>query len=1101
MNKQSKSYYRYLTLLISILFCGLVWAIPVITEWDTNPANNTITSNSSVSFGYNVTCDSPDCEFAWIWDGVRFNLTEGLVLHMNFDNRSALPCGSGFENDTCVADISGMGNNGTIVGNWNASGDVVSSNISWTPNGKYGGAFNFTQNSYISIPDSNSLAYNYTSMTWSFWLYQRNYIANAGWLDKYSTTGNQRSWRIYDNGGGSIGITLSNNGATAGTYTSTGILGCGAVVGSWKMITATYNGTKLIYYSNGVLCDTDDVTIAQIYDNTALVYIGFNSGAPAYFNGSIDDVIIFNRTLNSSEVSQLYLSQITKYDSQNWSFQTNQSLGSLNSTTTSINFPYYLCSSNSSSSENCTSQKIITQTIPNKVLTANFTNSLGTINPVFYGSIYGLGMSQYSSVSNDMSCSLVTPSDYNKERSMFLNGGLKEIRKNMNIELTENEDGTFTTGMRNNRELVEWAYNNGVKLTFIAYGMPDWLANKTTTYCTLNGSNSSCPPDNYTEWGRAVTRWIYNATNGDAYISAIDSVEVWNEPQNNFFLNNLTTDNITKTSFYNDLFNATYNAVTIAYPTIKIIGVGGGNLLAPNLINGFLSNFSYINPLYVSLHDYYGDSDTDFNGIQTNIDYLLGRCNVYGANCSKIYFNEWNLYKSAGVFTSFQGAYIGNNYAYMLNNNSANYYSNFFMWSTIYKNLSCDSEGNYSMYQQSNGGYVPYNVTKSMATRHRSGDTVYQSSSTDSGVKIVSSKSSDNLQHAITVINSNNYSVNVSNLTIYGDTITSFKDTNGNIYPVTAGVVNLGIMDSYQEGGSNNILYLTEDLQAPTITIDSPTSSTYSTTNIDFNITLDEEGDTCIYSLNNFITNYTMAKQGYVNEFKKLVTGLGEGSNGYHNVSFWCNDTSGNSNKTSIYFTINPVPYNPGQGLDTTGVTTVTRNNETINESINLNVYVDYYYKGINVYSFPEFLRNKFDSIKIKTEVENLANFNLKNLAINEMVPIELREYFGNEVYDVNSNSTKYLWESQLIKTSDLNNSNFDLNIKLIGVDDSGNTIFLNKTANIISSVYVEEATTNSAKSKEAFDLLTFLSNNFFMVLIIAVVLIFVVATKWDKRR
>ena len=108
-------------------------------------------------------------------------------------------------------------------------------------------------------------------------------------------------------------------------------------------------------------------------------------------------------------------------------------------------------------------------------------------------------------------------------------------------------------------------------------------------------------------------------------------------------------------------------------------------------------------------------------------------------------------------------------------------------------------------------------------------------------------------------------------------------------------------MDSYQEGGTNNIIYLTSDLQSPTLTIDSPTSSTYSTTTIYFNITLDEEGDTCIYSLNNFLTNYSMTKQGWVNEFK----GNSYVPEGYsYTARFWCNDTSGNVGTNQVTFRI-----------------------------------------------------------------------------------------------------------------------------------------------------------------------------------------------------
>jgi hypothetical protein len=58
------------------------------------------------------------------------------------------------------------------------------------------------------------------------------------------------------------------------------------------------------------------------------------------FNGTIDDVIIWNRSLSANEVSQLYKSQLTQYDTDNKSFQYNTSISA-------ISTPYQLFISNS----------------------------------------------------------------------------------------------------------------------------------------------------------------------------------------------------------------------------------------------------------------------------------------------------------------------------------------------------------------------------------------------------------------------------------------------------------------------------------------------------------------------------------------------------------------------------------------------------------------------------------------------------------------------------------------------------------------------------------------------------------------------------------
>jgi len=101
------------------------------------------------------------------------------------------------------------------------------------------------------------------------------------------------------------------------------------------------------------------------------------------------------------------------------------------------------------------------------------------------------------------------------------------------------------------------------------------------------------------------------------------------------------------------------------------------------------------------------------------------------------------------------------------------------------------------------------------------------------------------------------------------------------------------------------------DETPPTITIQSPENHSYPTTSIWFNITLDEPGDWCAYSLD-AAQNITMTNSS--GNWNNLTT-VSEGS---HNVTFACNDTSGNMNSSAIteYFTVDVTypqytTYNP----------------------------------------------------------------------------------------------------------------------------------------------------------------------------------------------
>jgi len=108
----------------------------------------------------------------------------------------------------------------------------------------------------------------------------------------------------------------------------------------------------------------------------------------------------------------------------------------------------------------------------------------------------------------------------------------------------------------------------------------------------------------------------------------------------------------------------------------------------------------------------------------------------------------------------------------------------------------------------------------------------------------------------------------------------------------------------------------------PSVTIVSPTAITYSTSQIDFNLTVtdaDTYPETCMYSLDNFVTNYSMTNDTASNFYNSsLKTMLSMGSN---TVNFTCNDTNGNINMSEgISFTM--ACLTPYEGMQITESTT-----------------------------------------------------------------------------------------------------------------------------------------------------------------------------------
>ena len=92
------------------------------------------------------------------------------------------------------------------------------------------------------------------------------------------------------------------------------------------------------------------------------------------------------------------------------------------------------------------------------------------------------------------------------------------------------------------------------------------------------------------------------------------------------------------------------------------------------------------------------------------------------------------------------------------------------------------------------------------------------------------------------------------------------------------------------------------DTIAPIITIDSPENINYTTGDIDYNITVDEALDTAFFSLDGG-SNFTLDNDSTTNYFN-LSGNHPTLSSGLHNVTFWVNDTSGNANESTVFFTV-----------------------------------------------------------------------------------------------------------------------------------------------------------------------------------------------------
>jgi chitodextrinase len=199
--------------------------------------------------------------------------TAGLVAAYAFNE------GSG----TTVTDTSGNGNTGTLA------------NATWTVGGKYGGALSFNgSNATVNIPDSATLHLG-SAMTLEAWVNPttvssiwRDVIYKAN--DVYYLEGTSDRLGVPAGGG-----TFGGTGATA--------YGSAAVTASvWTHLAVTYDGATLRVYVNGVQVGSQ-ARAGSIANSTNPLQIGGDSIHGQYFQGSIDEVRIYNTTLAASDIA------------------------------------------------------------------------------------------------------------------------------------------------------------------------------------------------------------------------------------------------------------------------------------------------------------------------------------------------------------------------------------------------------------------------------------------------------------------------------------------------------------------------------------------------------------------------------------------------------------------------------------------------------------------------------------------------------------------------------------------------------------------------------------------------------------------------------
>ncbi|MBM3303477.1 MAG: hypothetical protein FJY76_00110, partial [Candidatus Aenigmarchaeota archaeon] len=228
------------------------------------------------------------------------NLAAPAYSFINFNN--SLAGWWRFDDADPLMDMTGSGNNGAAEGN-----------ASQAAAGKFGESFAFDgDGDYVETPEDERFG-NYDQISISFWMYPLavggNNPPETGSSTLVVTNSiNQPSldWGFEYRNNGSFSFMLwqgcDENCGVATPLTETN---------AWYHVVGTSDGSTMKLYINGNLTATGNSRTGSFGPRSIGIGTGLCLGSPyacwgGFFNGSIDEVMVFNRSLNSTEIGALY---------------------------------------------------------------------------------------------------------------------------------------------------------------------------------------------------------------------------------------------------------------------------------------------------------------------------------------------------------------------------------------------------------------------------------------------------------------------------------------------------------------------------------------------------------------------------------------------------------------------------------------------------------------------------------------------------------------------------------------------------------------------------------------------------------------------------
>ncbi len=254
---------------------------PIINFTDPTPANGTVLGSNSIYANLSTIDETYHYSFV--------EMNKDLLLWMRFDDVN----GSGDP-----VDLSSYSNNGTLE---NGASIIDLS-------GKYSDAAWFDGvDDQISLAPDQLITEENTNYTYAFWVKRNDSQGLDGLLGNGQLATDGMS--LYINQSGNIVLTAYSTGGSDSIHTTY------SVGTDWTFVTLlldTSSGTDKIYV-NGVLNASGNAAGNAFIDSSITLGNGYVDTTPEYLNGSLDEVLVFQRALTDTEIGALYNATQTQY--------------------------------------------------------------------------------------------------------------------------------------------------------------------------------------------------------------------------------------------------------------------------------------------------------------------------------------------------------------------------------------------------------------------------------------------------------------------------------------------------------------------------------------------------------------------------------------------------------------------------------------------------------------------------------------------------------------------------------------------------------------------------------------------------------------------